>query len=214
MLSITVIETFQHSREIRSVLPEEVKFLALAATATKALRLKVSELVGLVKPLVIAVSPCKQNMMYTVSKFTAIEETFLPICKGIKAQWILFPRMIIYCRKVEDCSMLYAYFQSGLGDGFTEPPDAPDLCRFRLVDMFTSRIDKSVKSQIIKYFERGSCLRVVIATIAFSMGLDCPDVRQVIHLGTPDNLKGTCKKPEGVEGMTSCLWHLFYLGIL
>jgi len=56
MLSITYRgETFRYSLkrlgEIRSVLPEEVKCLALTATATKALHFKVSELVGLVKPL-------------------------------------------------------------------------------------------------------------------------------------------------------------------
>ena len=98
--------------------------------------------------------------------------------------------MIIYCHRVKDCSKLYFNFRSGLGDGFTEPLDAPDLYRFRLVDMFSSRTDKSVKSQIVEYFGRDSCLRILIATVAFGMGLDCPDVRQVIHLGAPDNIEG------------------------
>jgi len=56
--------------------------------------------------------------------------------------------------------------------------------------MFSSRTDKSVKSQIVEYFGRDSCLRIVIATVAFGMGLDCPDVRQVIHLGALDNIEG------------------------
>ena len=164
--------------------------MALTATATKTLRVKVAEHIGLVKPLVIAVSPCKQNMMYAVSKFTTIEETFFQILDGIKMLRKSFPRMIIYCRRFEECSKLYLYFRSGLEDGFTEPIDAPDLCRFRLVDMYTSCTDKSVKSQIIEQFSRDSCLRIVIATVAFGMGLDCPDVREVIHLGAPDNIEG------------------------
>ena len=187
-------ETFRQSLknlgEIRSLLQEDVKCLALTATATKALRVKVSELIGLVKPLVIAVSPCKQNMMYAVSKFNTIEETFAPVLKGIKTQRTSFPRMIIYSRRYDECNKLYLYFRSALEDGFTEPPDAPDLCRFRLVDKFTSCIVKSVKSQIIEYFGKDSCLRIVIATVAFGMGLDCPDVRQVIHLGASDNIEG------------------------
>jgi ATP-dependent DNA helicase RecQ len=32
-------------------------------------------------------------------------------------------------------------------------------------------------------------LRLVIATVAFGMGIDCPHVRQIIHVGPPDNLE-------------------------
>ena len=32
----------------------------------------------------------------------------------------------------------------------------------------------------------GSKLRIVIATIAFAMGVDCPDIRQVLHYGPPN----------------------------
>ncbi len=31
--------------------------------------------------------------------------------------------------------------------------------------------------------------RIVIATIAFNMGVDLPDVRQVIHVGAPDDVE-------------------------
>ena len=33
-----------------------------------------------------------------------------------------------------------------------------------------------------------SRLRIVVATIAFGMGLDCPNVREVIHWGPPDDI--------------------------
>ena len=32
-------------------------------------------------------------------------------------------------------------------------------------------------------------LRIVFATIAFGMGLDCQNIRQVYHLGAPDDLE-------------------------
>ena len=32
----------------------------------------------------------------------------------------------------------------------------------------------------------GSKLRIVIATIAFAVGVDCPDIRQVLHYGPPN----------------------------
>ncbi len=55
------------------------------------------------------------------------------------------PRAIVYCRRYEDCADLYLFLQAGLGREFTEPTDAPDLSRFRLVEMFTSCNDADVK---------------------------------------------------------------------
>ena len=93
------------------------------------------------------------------------------------------PRLIIYCRRYEHCADLYTYFRDGLGKSFTDPIDSPNLSRFRLVDMFTSCTDPEVKSQIIQSFtSKEAPLRIVCATIAFGMGVDCHDVREVIHL--------------------------------
>ena len=56
--------------------------------------------------------------------------------------------------------------------------------------MFTS-CTEGVKNQILKSFTSPtSPLRVVIATIAFGMGIDCPDIRQIVHLGPPDDIEG------------------------
>lgn len=158
--------------EVRSLISSNVKVLAMTATATKSLRLKVSEVIGLVNPLVIAVSPCKANIVYAVSGFTSISATFAPILEELKKRRTTLPRMIVYCRRYDDCSKLYRYFRNGLGGGFTEPVDAPDLSRFRLVEMFTACTDNEVKSQIIMSFRTDSTLRIVFATVAFGMGLD------------------------------------------
>jgi len=72
-----------------------------------------------------------------------------------------------------------------LGEQFTNPTDAPDVPEFRVVDMFHSKTDPVVKESNVSNFCRSSCLKVVIATVAFGMGIDCPDVRKVIHLGAP-----------------------------
>ena len=65
----------------------------------------------------------------------------------------------------------------------------PDLSKYRLADMFTSCTDDEVKSQIISSItDLSSPLRIVCATVAFGMGIDCPDIRQVIHLGTPEDV--------------------------
>ncbi len=51
---------------------------------------------------------------------------------------------------------------------------------------------------------------IIIATIAFGMGVDCPDVRQVIHWGTPEDAE---MYVQGQVGMASFVV-LYYAGIL
>ena len=53
--------------------------------------------------------------------------------------------------------------------------------------MFTRCTHTSVKKKIIEKFTTPSSLRIVIATIAFGMGINCPDIRQVIHWGVPQD---------------------------
>lgn len=55
--------------------------------------------------------------------------------------------------------------------------------------MFTSCTDSNVKDKIISLFSMESNLRIVCATVAFGMGVNCPDVHAVVHLGPPDNIE-------------------------
>ena len=95
----------------------------------------------------------------------------------------------MYCTNYRDCANIYLFFKTSLGNSFTEPPDAPDFPRFRLVDMFMSCTEEIVKESIVRLFTTDSHLRVVIATIAFGMGIDCHDIRQVIHYGSPSDIE-------------------------
>ena len=101
--------------EVRSIIPEGTHCLALTATATKSLQFKVADIIGMQHPVIDAVSPCKENIMYTVSKFTSIKKTFEPLLTRITKERTLMPRVIISCRRYEDCSNLYIFFKNGLG---------------------------------------------------------------------------------------------------
>ena len=92
-------------------------------------------------------------------------------------------RIIIFCKTYIDVASIYRYFKTSMKENFTEPNGAPDLSRYRLVEMYTRCTQQYVKDTIIEKFTTSSQLRIVIGTIAFGMGIDSPDVRQVIHWG-------------------------------
>ena len=169
---------------------DKVNLLALTATATMSLRSDVSKILGMHDEITIAISPCKNNIKYLVLPFQTISEIFDPIVEVLKEEGPTFPRCIIYCRKYMECADIYLYFKTKLGKNFTFPAGAPDIPKHRLVDMFMGCTDPLVKEAIITGFTKDSSLRVVVATIAFGMGIDIPDIRKVIHIGPPNDVEG------------------------
>ena len=64
------------------------------------------------------------------------------------------------------------------------------MTQFHLVDMYTPCTDQSVKDKILTQSTSSSTLpRVIIATIVFGMGIDCPDAWQIIHWGVPEDIE-------------------------
>ena len=89
-----------------------------------------------------------------------------------------------------DCSKLYTFFKVGLGSYFTHPPGAhTSIVESRLVDMYFKGTDPVVKEKIVTNFTTPSCLRLLICTDAFRMGIDCFDVKMVIHYGVPGDVE-------------------------
>ena len=164
--------------------------MALTATATVATRDSVVKILGMNSPTIVSASPEKPKICYAVREKGNIEEVFSPLLNTLCSTRCQMPRVIIYCRKVEHCSQLYRFFLSAMKYEFTEPPGAPNIAMFRLVDMFTSVTRNSVKESIIASLQkRHAPLRIVICTNAFGMGVDCTDVCQVIHWGSPSDIE-------------------------
>ena len=84
-----------------------------------------------------------------------------------------------------------------------QPVGAPDFSRFRLFDMFCSCTQSDVKEAILASFcSVHGTLGVMIATVSFGMGLDCPNVRRVFHWGaSPLYIQETGRA--GREGLAS-----------
>ena len=178
-------QIFKQLGELRAIVPASINMMALTATAMKSSRTEICHILGMNDPVVIEVSPDKPNVYLACDEFKSIMETFGPIAEQLKVERTDMGRVIIFCKKIILCSHIYSFFQYILRADFTEPPNKSiAVPEYRLVDMFTSGTHPEVKEIILKSFKsRTAPLRIVIATIAFGLGIDCADVRQVIHLG-------------------------------
>ena len=96
-------------------------------------------------------------------------------------------RVIIFCKTYKSVISIYKFFKHSLGEYFTDPIGAP-------------------KNKLIEQFTKQSSLRVVIATIAFGMGIDCPNVGHVIHWGIPSDAEMYVQESgrAGRDGELSC----------
>ena len=126
---------FSNLGQVRSLIPSTVNIMALTATATKTTRNRIIAILGMLSPKVVSVSPEKSNITYWVRQKSSVEEVFTPIADKLKHKRANMPRVIIFCKRCEECAMLYQFFLSNLQE-FTEPVGAPNLSRYRLVDMY------------------------------------------------------------------------------
>jgi len=165
--------------------------MALTATATSDTRKAICKSLNLSNPVMILKSPEKSNIVYKVIRKTmSMEETLLPLVEELRSNRLRTKKTIIFCRTHEDTSHIYLFFTGELGKEKMEPIGFPDISRFRLVDMFTSCTTSDVKDNIIQSFVKpNGRLRIIIATIAFGMGIDCPDIQRVIHWGPPSDVE-------------------------
>ena len=193
--------------EVRSLIPPGVRFMALTATASKSSREHISRSLYMRRPALVYVPPQKKNIFYAMKAKMSMEELVHSLAETLKCVGTAMPRIIIFCKKYDECSSMYAMFKFYLGKNFTSPPNSPDLTKYRLVDMYTRCTEVKVKEAILNSFcKPDGKLRIVIGTIAFGMGLDCADVRQTIHWGLSSDVESHIQETgrAGRDGFLSC----------
>ena len=149
--------------DIRELLPS-VPLLALTATATPDVVQDIQSRLKFREKNVFRMSFERKNLAYIVRKTDNKTAELLHILRRMPGSAIIYVRSR---RRTKETTELLTH------EGIT-------------ADFYHAGLDNAVKDIRQKRWQDGEC-RVMVATNAFGMGIDKPDVRLVIHLDLPDS---------------------------
>ena len=182
--------TFSEIGTLRSLIPRQVKILALTATATTETFSIVSKTLSMQAPNLISLPPQRDNIIYEVVGKVTKEIFISRLSQELRHKKTSFPKTVVYVRKYPDCYGIFNLLKFKLGADMTYPSGYPDAAQFRLLDMFSSVATTTKKEEVLELFSQsGGHLRLIVSTTAFGMGIDCGDIRRIIHWGIPANLE-------------------------
>jgi len=149
--------------EIRELLPG-VPVLALTATATPEVVKDIQSRLNFREENVFRMSFERKNLAYIVRKTDNKTGELLHILKRIDGSAIIYVRNRRRTKEITELLM-----QEGI-----------------TADFYHAGLDNAVKGLRQKRWQNGE-IRVMVATNAFGMGIDKPDVRIVLHIDLPDS---------------------------
>ena len=146
-----------------------VPFLALTATATERVRGDIVGQLQLSQPQAYIASFNRANLNYSVVPKTKNSfDTLLTLLQKHKGE-----SGIIYCTSRKETESMAARLR---GKGFDAQP-------------YHAGLDDGVRRQTQERFIRDQ-VSIIVATIAFGMGIDKPDIRLLVHYSIPKSLEG------------------------
>jgi ATP-dependent DNA helicase RecQ len=151
--------------QLRELLPG-VKFLALTATATPKVVDDIQDKLGFEKPNVLSMSFQRENLSYLVRLREDKMGYLLETLKKVKGSGVVYVRSRKGTREI-----------------------ATELRKNNIsADFYHAGLSTGVRHEKQDEWLAGKT-RVIVATNAFGMGIDKPDVRFVIHTDPPDSLE-------------------------
>ncbi|XP_057483339.1 uncharacterized protein LOC130770070 isoform X2 [Actinidia eriantha] len=184
---------YKHLDKLRNILPN-IPFVGLTATATEKVRIDIMNSLKMRDPYVTIGSFDRTNLFYGVKSFNRsvsfVEELVEEVSKCVANAG----STIIYCTTIKDVEQIFkSLLEAGIKTG-----------------IYHGQMDNKARQESHRSFIRDE-LHVMVATIAFGMGIDKPNIRYVIHYGCPKSLEsyyqesGRC----GRDGIASMCW-LYY----
>uniref|UniRef100_A0ACD5Y541 Uncharacterized protein n=2 Tax=Avena sativa TaxID=4498 RepID=A0ACD5Y541_AVESA len=171
-----------------------VPFVALTATATERVRGDIATSLNLSSPHIAIGSFDRPNLFYGVKSMQRSMSFISELVKDVSETCTVGGSTIIYCTTIRDTEQVHeAMIAAGIK-----------------ANIYHGKLGNKAREESHRSFVRDEVL-VMVATIAFGMGIDKPDIRSVIHYGCPKSLEsyyqesGRC----GRDGLPSVCW-LYY----
>ena len=183
--------------------------IVITATASYTDMSFIQESLGLKKCKLVVAHPDRTNIYYDkVFRHgdDAVESILTPVAQGLFDAKVDYPLTVIYV-SLKLCGFAYRLFEYILGIEQYFPVDSAQVPSNRLFAQFHGPQTKQTIEEILKQLcSKKSTVRVVFSTVA--MGVDMPNIRQVIHIGPPCNVKA-CFQETGHAGRDGNLQELF-----
>lgn len=174
--------------EIQSLIGE-VPVIALTATATKSVAEDIMARLNFRERNVISSGFERANLSYVVRNVDDKFGNILKVCNGVPGTGI------VYVRERKRCEEIASFLrQNGIKSDFYHAGLSKELR--------SAKQDAWVNDDI----------RVIVATNAFGMGIDKPDVRFVIHYDLPDSLEAYFQEAgragrDGNRSFATMMWN-------
>lgn len=151
--------------KLREIHPDK-PILALTATATPFVREDIVQKLELKNPQVFVKSFARRNLSYVVFDLDDKHKKMLEIIKNVKGSGL------VYVRNRRETAEVASFLQrNGIA-----------------ADFYHAGIERDQRFKKQEDWKK-DIIRVMVATNAFGMGVDKPNVRFVVHLDLPDSLE-------------------------
>ena len=176
-----------------------VPVLALTGTATRATKSGIIDSLGLSDPVIVESNPDRANLYYASYVRPdrgdgKLDSILQPIVVELKAKKNQMPLTLIY-GNLETIAECFVFFSNSMGKDQYYPSTALPLAKNRLFSQYHAQYPEHERNRIVKELVKGTCThRVLFVTIAFGLGIDCNNIRQVIHIGVPYTMEDYCQE--------------------
>ena len=130
------------------------------------------------------------NLQLTVSRDADRDAALLQLLQGGRFQD--FDSIIIYCIRREECerlaTLLRTYLKDPVKDMNGKKPGSNRRGISWSAEAYHAGLTGARRSSVQKQF-MASKLRIVVATVAFGMGINKADIRAIIHYNAPKNFE-------------------------
>ncbi len=175
-------------KEIKQLIGD-VPTIALTATATKSVAEDIMRILEFGEPNVISSGFQRENLSYVVRNVDDKFGNMLKVCNGVQGCGI------VYVRERKRCEEISSFLRQ---NGIT-------------ADFYHAGLSKDLRNHKQDAWKKDE-IRVMVATNAFGMGIDKPDVRFVVHYDLPDSLEAYFQEAgragrDGKRAYATLLWN-------